>query len=203
MQMGKVSTGFSMSLDGFIALPNNEIGPLFDWMFMGETSVVAPLGESEMELKVSSQSADMLSEATNTAGALVTGRTLFDFTGGWGGRHPLDVPIVVVTHNAATVAEEWRKEGSIFTFVTDGVEGAIATAQEIAGEKNVVIASANVLQQCIRARLVDEIHIDLVPVLLGEGIRMFDHLGAEHVKLEIASVVEAPGVTHLTYNVVK
>ena len=201
--MGLVTTGFSMSLDGFIALPNNEIGPLFDWMFMGDTNLAAPLGESEMELKVSSQSAEMLAEATEAAGVLVTGRTLFDFTGGWGGRHPLDVPIVVVTHNVETVAEEWRRDGAIFTFVTDGVEGTIARAQEIAGEKKVVIASANVLQQCIRAGLVDEIHIDLVPVLLGEGIRMFDHLGSDQIKLETPAVVEAAGVTHLTYRIIK
>jgi dihydrofolate reductase len=132
-------------------------------------------------------------------GAMVTGRRTFNIAGAWGGNPP-GVPCFVVTH---TVPREWVKEGSPFTFVTDGVESAIRQAKKAAGEKNVVVATASILQQCLTARLVDEIDIDLAPVLLGAGIRLFDNLGTEPINLEITRVVEAPGVTHLRFRVVK
>lgn len=198
--MGKVGTGFSMSLDGFIARPNDDIGPLFDWMSLGDTSVELSSGSSDFELNVSEKTAESFAETMNTTGALVAGRKLFDVTGGWGGKHPLNVPVFVVTH---TVPQDWPKEGTPFTFVTDGVESALAQAQEVAGEKMVAVASAMIVQQCLRAGLLDEIHIDLVPVLLGEGIRLFDQLGAGDIPLEIVSVEPDRGVTHLTYRVVK
>jgi dihydrofolate reductase len=200
-KMGKVTTAFSMSLDGFIALPNNEIGPLFDWFTVGGADIELPSGGDSF--KVSSETATMIQEAGQATGALLVGRTLFDFTNAWGGRHPMDVPVVVVTHSTEGVAPEWLHEDSVFTFVTDGIESAMAKAQEIAGEKNVTIASANVLQQCIRAGWLDEIHIDLVPVLLGEGIRMFDHLRPTQINLESTSATSSAGVLHLTYRIVK
>lgn len=194
--MGKVSTGFSMSLDGFVALPNDDIGPLFNWYFAGNTEFPVPGGG--FTFKLSPESAKQIQASFTAAGALVTGRHLFDHTKAWGGKHPLNVPIFVVTHN---VAQEWVKAGSPFTFVTDGVESAIQQARAVAGDKDVVVLSPNVLQQCIKAGLLDEIHIDLIPILLGEGIRMFDHLGVESIALDDPEVVAAPGVTHLTYQV--
>ncbi len=199
--MGKVSTGFSMSLDGFVAGPNDEVDRLFAWMYKGDTDFTMISGEHDLSLKVSEESAEMFQDAMNANGALVTGRRLFDVAGAWGGKHPLNIPVVVVTHHPPQ--EGVNKEGSPFTFVTDGVESAIKKAKEIAGDKNVVVASPNVLQQVIRLGLLDEIHIDLVPVLLGEGISMFDHLGTAPIELKITKVVQAPGVTHLTYSVVK
>lgn len=196
--MGNVATGFSMSLDGFIALPNDEVGPLFDWYFKGETKNEVVSGSGSFN--VTDEGAKLIEEASQAAGALVTGRKLFDITNGWGGRHPMNVPIVVVTHRAPP---EWVKEGEPYTFVTDGIESAIAQAKAIAGEKDVAVASASIAQQCIRAGLLDVIHIDLAPVLLGDGIRLFDHLGADPIALERMSVVEAPGVTHLTFRIVK
>ena len=200
--MGKVGTGFSMSLDGFVARPNDDIGPLFDWMSLGDTSVELSSGSSDFELNVSEKAAESFEETMSTTGALVAGRKLFDVTGGWGGRHPLNVPVFVVTH---TVPEEWVKanEGSPFTFVTDGLKSALAQAQTVAGEKAVAIASTTIAQQLLKAGLLDEIHIDLVPVLLGEGIRLFDRLGADTIPLEIVSVEPDRGVTHVTYRVVK
>jgi dihydrofolate reductase len=112
----------------------------------------------------------------------------------------LGVPTFVVTH---TVPQEWVYEGSPFTFVTDGVESAVEKAKEAAGEKDVAVGAASIAQQCIRAGLLDEIHIDLVPVLLGSGVRLFEHLGTEPIELESTRVIEAPGVTHLTFRVVK
>jgi dihydrofolate reductase len=110
------------------------------------------------------------------------------------------VPTFVVTH---TIPQDWVYKGSPFTFVTDGVESAVEKAREVAGDKTVAVGAASIAQQCIRAGLLDEIHVDLVPVLLGNGVRLFDHLGTEPIELESTSVIEAPGVTHLTFRVVK
>ncbi len=112
----------------------------------------------------------------------------------------MGVPAFVVSH---TISQEWVYEGSPFTFVTDGVESAVEQAKAVAGDKNVAVGAASIAQQCIRAGILDEIHIDLVPFLLGNGVRLFDHLGTEPIELESTKVVEAPGVTHLTFRVVK
>jgi dihydrofolate reductase len=129
----------------------------------------------------------------------VTGRRTFDITNGWGGSPPLGVPTFVVTH---TVSQEWVYEGSPFTFVTDGVESAVGQAKAVAGDKDVAVGAASIVQQCIRAGLLDEIHVDLVPVLLGGGVRLFEHLGSTPIGLERTRVIEAPSVTHLTFRVV-
>lgn len=195
--MGKVGTGFSMSLDGFIAGPEGDVGPLFDWYSGGDTEFEAPSGR--VTVRVSPASAELIRESVRTTGALVVGRRHFDHAGGWGGRHPMDVPVFVVTH---AVPQEWVYEGTPFTFVTDGVESAVKQAKAVAEDKNVGVGGANVAQQCIKAGLVDEIGIDLVPVPLGEGIRFFDNLGTGPLELERTRVIEAPGVTHLRFRVV-
>jgi dihydrofolate reductase len=112
----------------------------------------------------------------------------------------LGVLTFVVTH---TVPQEWVYEGSPFTFVTDGVASAVEQPKAAAGGKDVAVGAASIAQQCIRAGLLDEIHVDLVPVLLGGGVRLFDHLGAGPIELERTEVVEGAGVTHLTFRVVK
>jgi dihydrofolate reductase len=204
--MGKVAVGLTMSLDGFIAGPNDGPGQplgeggmrLFDWYSSGDTDYELP--GTEMVFRVSPQSADLLREAHSKMGAFVTGRRTFDITNGWGGSPPLGVPTFVVTH---TIPQDWVYEGSPFTFFTDGVESAVEKAREVAGDKTVAVGAASIAQQCIRAGLLDEIHVDLVPVLLGNGVRLFDHLGTEPIELESTSVIDAPGVTHLTFRVVK
>jgi dihydrofolate reductase len=153
-----------------------------------------------MVFMVSPQSAQLLREAHTKMGAFVTGRRTFDISNGWGGNPPLGVPTFVVTHS---VPQEWVYEGSPFTFVTDGLESAVEQARAVAGDKNVAVGAASIVQQCIRAGLLDEIHIDLVPVLLGDGIRLFDHLGTGPIELESTEVIEGAGVTHLTCRVVK
>jgi dihydrofolate reductase len=204
--MGKVSTGLSMSLDGFIAGPND--GPhsplgdggerLFAWYSGGDIEYRLP--GTEMVFKVSPQSADLLREAHSKMGAFVTGRRTLDIANGWGGSPPLGVPTFVVTH---TVPQEWVYEGSPFAFVTDGVESAVEQAKQAAGGKDVAVGAASIVQQCIRAELLDQIHVDLVPILLGGGVRLFDHLGTGPIELERTEVVEGAGVTHLTFRVVK
>jgi dihydrofolate reductase len=204
--MGKVSTGLSMSLDGFIAGPNDGPGSplgeggerLFAWYSGGVTEYRLP--GTEMVFEVSPQSAELLREAHSKMGAFVTGRRTFDITNGWGGSPPLGVSTFVVTH---TVPQEWVYEGSPFTFVTDGVESAVEQARAVAGDKDVAVGAASIAQQCIEAGLLDEIHVDLVPVLLRGGVRLFEHLGPEAIELESTRVIEAPGVTHLTFRVVK
>ena len=198
--MGKVVVGLSMSLDGFIAGPNDDVERLFEWYFNGDTDYMTPGGD--LTFKVSPISAEVIRESFGAVGVVVTGRRTFDLTNGWNGRHTLNAPVVVVTH---TVPREWVREheGAPFTFVTDGVERAVAQAKQLAGEKNVAVGAASLAQQALRAGLIDEVHIDLVPVLLGSGVRLFDNLGEVPIQLEQTRVVEAPGVTHLDYRVVK
>ena len=204
--MGKVAMGLSMSLDGFIAGPNDGPGSplgdggerLFAWYSGGDTEYGLP--GTEMVFRVSPQSAELLREAHTRMGAMVTGRRTFDITNGWGGRPPLGVPAFVVTHS---VPQGWVYEGSPFTFVTDGVESAVEQARPVAGDKDVAVGAASIAQQCIEAGLLDEVHVDLVPVLLGDGVRLFDHLGTGPIELERTRVVEAPRVTHLTFRVVR
>jgi dihydrofolate reductase len=116
-----------------------------------------------------------------------------------GGGHPLGVPVFVVTHS---VPQEWVYQGSPFTFVTDGLESAVAQAKAVAGDKDVGVIGANLVQQCIRSGILDEIHLDLVPVLLGDGVRLFDQ-SAEPIELDSIRVIAGEGVTHLTFRVVK
>jgi hypothetical protein len=134
-----------------------------------------------MTLKVSEESAKLLEDAMQANGAMVAGRRIFDVAGAWGG-HPPFVP---------------------FTFVTDGVESAVAQAKVVAGDTIVSVASANIAQQCLNAGLLDGIAVDLVPVLLGEGIRFFDHLTSAPVEMEDPHVIEGIGVTHPRYRVRK
>ena len=204
--MGKVSVGLTMSLDGFIAGPND--GPerplgeggerLFEWYSSGDTEYEMP--GTDMVFRISPQSAELLREVERTMGAFVTGRRTFDIANGWGGRPPLGVPTFVVTH---TIPEEWVGEGSPFTFVTDGVGSAVGQAKRAAGDGGVAVGAASIAQQCIEAGLLEEIHVNLVPVLLGGGVRLFEHLGTAPIQLESPRVVEAPGVTHLTFRVAK
>jgi dihydrofolate reductase len=195
--MGKVMTAITMSLDGFIALPDDEVGPLFKWYFSGTREV--PIQDGNLVLKVAPESAALLEQAFQSTGAMIAGRRMFDVAHAWAG-HPPIAPCFIVTHR---VPVEWVTEGSPFTFVSDGIESAVAQARQAAGDKNVAVATASITQQCLNAGLLDEIHIDLAPVLLGKGIRLFDHLQGTPIELENTQVLAAPGVTHLTYRVVK
>ena len=197
---GKVTTGFSMSLDGFIAGPNEDFQYLFAWMGSGDTDYAITIGDQEQKLKIAAVSARRLDDAINTTGALVAGRRLYELTHGWGGHHPINAPVVVVTHRSRP---EWVKEEWPVTFVTDGLESAIEQAKVIAGGKNVTVASATIAQQCLNAGLLDEIHIDLVPFLLGDGVRLFEHLKVAPVALDDPEVTIGQGVIHLTYHIKK
>jgi dihydrofolate reductase len=193
--MGKVWTHMTMSLDGYIAEPDDEVGELFDWYEGGEVSVAS--SNENVSFSVDEASAEMLRDLIESAGALVAGRRLFDIANGWDDNHPAAARVVVVTHSAPADAEQrWPKT----TFV-DGVEPAIAKARAIAGDKDVTIASANVIQQALDLGLVDEVCVSLVPVLFGEGISYFSKLERGHVLLEDPVVVQGRRALHLRYPV--
>jgi len=206
--MATVLAGFTMSVDGFIANPDDSTEGLFDWFESGDTEIVFPDGK--MTVRLSPASAMVMREIWQTVGAIVAGRRMFDLAHGWGGSHPLNVPTFVVSHSMPELPESWPRDAP-FTFVTDATDGtgglesaverAIEQAKKVAGEKTVIVAGANIAQQALKAGLVDEIEIDLVPVLLGRGIRLFEYLGVEPIKLERTFAVLAPDVTHLRFRV--
>ena len=191
--MSKVFTHMTMSLDGFIADPNDGIEDLFDWYDAGDVSV--PSANEGVSLNVDEASAAMLRDLIESAGALVSGRRLFDITDGWGDSHPMGVPVVVVTHHPPEDADRWPRT----TFVGD-VGAAIAAAREIAGDKDVIIASASVAQQALTLGLVDEVCVSLAPVLLGEGIPYFANPD-RHYLLEDPEVIQGRRAVHLRYSV--
>jgi dihydrofolate reductase len=194
--MTRVYTGASMSLDGYISGPaETGFEHLFKWY--GNGDVVVRTTHPEMRLRMSAASAEYFRNVIDNTGALVVGRRLFDSTDAWGGNHPMGRPVVVVTHS---VPEGWPREDAPFTFVTDGIESAIERAKALAGDEVVGVNGATIARQCLDARLLDEIAVDLVPVLLGDGTPFFDQLKSAPVELEgPISVVEGTDVTHLRY----
>jgi dihydrofolate reductase len=196
--MTKVYTGASMSLDGYISGPNESgFEHLFKWFGNGEVEV--PTAKPDMTMRMTPVSAEHWREVMDMSGALVVGRKLFDYTSGWGGLHPMGVPVVVLTHS---VPDDWEREGEHFTFVTDGIESAIEKARELAGDKGVGLNGGTIASQALSARLLDEVWIDLVPVLLGGGTPFFDELQGAPFELEgPVSVTEDIDVTHLRYRV--
>jgi dihydrofolate reductase len=195
--MGKVLTGASVSLDGYIAGPNESgFEHLFAWMGAGENEFRST--HPEIQFRLTAPDFDYLKSYVDGAGVLVVGRHLFDITDGWGGIHPLDRPIVVVTHS---LPDAWvsAHPDAPFTFVTDGVASAIERARQIAGDKNIGVAAGTIARQCLELGLVDEVWFDLVPVILGGGTSYFDGLTTDPILLEGPEIIEGTRVTHLRY----
>lgn len=188
--MGKVVLDISVSLDGFIAgagdTPENPLGRngrrLHDWM--------------------SHATGELMQGGTDaTIGAVLTGRRTYDLVNGWDGTHPVGpVPVFVLSKD---VPDQVPQGGSAFTFVPDGAESAVRQAQAVAGAKNVyVVGGANAAQQCLRDGVLDEVRLHLVPVLLGAGIRLFDNVESNGMRLEKTGAVDGPDVVHLMFRVV-
>ena len=193
--MGKTLSHMTMSLDGYIADPDDKPGELFDWYEAGDVTV--PNASEDVTFNVDDASAESLRDLTENSGALIAGRRLFDIADGWNDQHPVGAPVVVVTHHPpANAAEKWPNT----TFV-DGVQAAIDRAKQIAGDKNVIIASANVTQQALDLGLLDEVCVSLVPVLFGEGIPYFSTLEGGHLLLDDPIVVQGRRALHLRYPV--
>jgi dihydrofolate reductase len=179
----KVVAIMSMSLDGHVADANDGVAEVFDWYISGDVEVLTASGTSGMTFRVSAPSADHLRGLQAEVGAMLTGRRTFERADGWGGRHPW-IPAFVATHH---VPDGWPRPGSTVQFVTDGIESAVARAKSAAGPKPVGVHGARTIQQCLDAGLLDEIHIDLAAVLLGAGVRLFDHLANRIMRFLLAS----------------
>jgi dihydrofolate reductase len=204
----------SMSLDGFIAGPNqseeNPLGEggmqLHQWAF-ALAAWRKPHGRAGGEVNASTQ---VVEQSLEDVGATVMGRNMFGgagpwgadpWDGWWGEDPPFHTPVFIVTHHAREPVK--KLGGTTFNFVTEGIESALEQAQTAAGGKEVALGGgANVAQQYLKAGLIDQLQIHLVPVLLGAGARLFDTIADGEVGLECTRVVQAPGVTHLSYRVI-
>jgi dihydrofolate reductase len=214
--MTKLTLDISMSLDGFVAGPNQTIDEplgtggeqLHQWIF-GLEAWRSRHGQSGGERNADS---DLVQENLDATGAIVMGRRMFSggsgpweqdpmAAGWWGDEPPFGVPVFVLTHHARDTVT--KPHGTTYTFVSDGIEPALEQARAAAGERNVAIAGgADVVQQYLAAGLLDELQLHVVPILLGDGVRLFEGAPAE-TRLEIVRVVGSPAVTHLKYRAAK
>ena len=213
--MGRVVFDISMSLDGFITGPNvdadNPLGEggerIHEWVY----GLASWRRRHGLEGGATNVDAEVLEQSISNAGAVLMGRGMFGGGGGpwgddpwegwWGDDPPFGVPVFVLTHHAR---EPLIKGETTFTFVTDGIEAALEQARAAAGDRDVAVGGgANVAQQYLRAGLLDEVQIHLVPLLLGGGVRLFEHLDGERIELEQTRVIDSAAVTHVKYRVVK
>lgn len=212
--MTKLTFDITMSLDGFIAGPNQtteqplgEGGKrLHEWVYGLRTW----REKLDMEGGVTNRDSEILEESVATTGAVIMGRGMFgggdgpwdeSWQGFWGDEPPYHAPVFVLTHHPRATLT--MKGGTTFTFVTDGIASALEQARAAAGGRNVAVAGgASVAQQYLKAGLLDEFQVHVSPILLGHGTRLFDDLGAEPIGLKIIRTVESPAVTHVTYSVV-
>jgi dihydrofolate reductase len=197
--MSKLVAVMSMSLDGFVADRNDGVAEVFDW-YMSSGDVQFHTGGSDpMTFNVSEPSARHLRALWSELGAALTGRRTFDKADGWNGNHAWGSAFVL-THQ---VPAGWPRPDSNVRFVTDGLESAVRQAKAAAAGKSVGVHGADVIQQCLNAGLLDEIHVDVAALLLGSGVRLFDHLAGTPAVLGNPTVTAGVGVTHLRYPVRK
>src|SRR5262245_58781970 len=202
--MTRVSIDMSISLDGYVAGP--EDGPEFPLGKRGGERVFAwfqggePVAEQPMFSPAGAVDRQVVDEMLGIDGAVLTGRRTYEIANGRGGSFPINaMPVFIVTHQPPPDADVPKGDSTI-TFVTDGVASAIEQAKAAAKDGVVGVSGACIAMQALDAGVVDEIRLHVVPVLLGDGVRLFDHL-AESVELEPVEVREGPGATHLTYRV--
>src|SRR5690348_5078755 len=195
--VSKLVALMSMSLDGFVADPDDGVAEVFDWYFRSGDVAFDSGGSDPMTFRVSAASAEHLRRLWSELGAVLTGRRTFEVADGWGGNHAWG-PAFVVTHE---VPAGWPRPGSTVHFVTDGLESAVRQAKAAAGAKSVGVHGADTIQQLMNAGLLDEINVDVAAVLLGAGVRLFEHLAGTPSRLGNPSVTAGVGVTHLRYPV--
>jgi dihydrofolate reductase len=183
--MGKVILGMTMSLDGFINDRDGSVSRLYpDFEALHET--------------------ELLQEAMRNTGAVVMGKHAYDMANGDFTGYEFQTPIFVLTHHVPEKVAKGENEKLKFTFVTDGIASAIEKAKAAAGDQDVqVIGGADAFRQSLQLGLVDELQLGIVPVLLGEGLRLFEHLDTDQIQLTQVRVIESPGRTDLVFNVVK
>jgi dihydrofolate reductase len=215
--MTRLTFDITMSLDGFIAGPNQTLEQplgkggerLHEWM-VGLATFRERHGLSGGTVNADTE---VVEQSLSSTGAVLMGRRMFSGGGGpweddpnaegwWGDDPPFRVPVFILTHHARDTVT--KQGGTTFTFVTDGIEAALEQARAVAGDKDVSVAGgASLVQQYLKAGLIDELQIHVVPLLLGDGVRLFDNLGTKQVELEGTRVIESPAVTHMKYRVVK
>jgi dihydrofolate reductase len=197
--MSKVVALMSMSLDGYVADRNDGVAEVFDW-YMSSGDVQFHTGGSDpMTFNVSEPSARHLRGLWSELGAVLTGRRTFEVADGWGGNHAWG-PAFVVTHQ---IPAGWPRPNSTVHFVTDGIDSAVKQAKAAAAGKSVAVHGADTIQQLLNAGLLDEINVDVAAVLLGSGVRLFEHLAVTPARLGDPTVIAGVGVTHLRYPVRK
>lgn len=178
--MAEIVADMSMSLDGFVADAHDSVEHVFAWY-----------GKPQPEGSSAEPDAAGL-------GVIVYGRRTFDLAQGWQGHHPTGAPVIVVTQS---VPDGWPRAGSTVSFATAGIEDGLEKARSIAGDGVIALGSPKIIQQCLNLGVVDRIQVKLVPVLLGQGTRLFENLSQGPVKLENPTVLEGNSVTHLYYRV--
>jgi dihydrofolate reductase len=192
--MGNVVMHNVVSVDGFIADADDQVGPLFDWYFNGEIDLLETPGGT---MKVSQASAAYVGPMWASIGSMVIGRHLFDMTNGWEGSPPTGDHVVVVSHRPKP--DGWHPEAS-YHFVDD-VAQAIAKAKDLAGdERTVAVAAGEVGGQAFALGLVDEVAMDVVPVVFGSGKRYFGKVDAQHLLEDPHTVIQGDRVLHLRYH---
>ncbi len=197
--MSKLVAIMSMSLDGYVADREHGVAEVFDWYVDSGDVEFHTGGSDPMTFKVSEPSAEHLRRLTSELGAVLTGRRTFDVAQGWGGNHAWG-PAFVLAHQ---VPAGWPRPDSTVHFVTDGLESAVHQAKAAAAGKSVGVHGADTIQQCLNAGLLDEVHVDIAALLLGSGVRLFDHLEHTPSVLGDPTVVAGVGVTHLRYPVLQ
>jgi dihydrofolate reductase len=195
--MGKVFVDATVSLDGFIADEHDAVGPLFDWYGNGEGTVT--VGDPRWTSHVTPASAGYLQRELGDVRACVIGRRVFDLANGWEGVPPAGEHVFVVTHEPP---QDWEYAATApFTFVTEGVEAAVERARAFAGDGDVSVAAGVTGSQAIAAGLVDEVHCNVAPVLIGKGKRFFGEFEGAPVMLGNPRIMEGDRVLHLIYPV--
>ena len=201
--MGTVIMHNVVSVDGFIADENDDVGPLHDWYFNGDTPITSGGGQqydhsrAGSGFKVSRASAEYVRSMWEGIGAIVMGRHLFDLVNGWEGQPPAGDHVVAVSHRPKP--EGWHPEASCH-FV-DGVTAAIGKAQELAGQRTVAVNAGEVGSQILAAGLVDEVAMDVVPVVFGSGKRYFASIDRQHLLEDPHVVIQGDRVLHLRFKV--
>jgi dihydrofolate reductase len=198
--MTKITTGASVSLDGYISGPaESGFEHLFAWYGNGDVNVETT--SEHVTINVTPASAEILREIVETTGCFVVGRHLFDVTNGWGGKHTLGIPVVVVTHS---VPDGWDADGEWMSFCTTGLEDAIELAKTKANGKDVGLNGGTIASQALDLGLLDEVSLDLVPVILGGGTPFFSSLANGPFVLDgPISTVQGHRVTHLRYRLAR
>lgn len=195
--MGKIISNMSMSVDGIIHADTDGVDRLFQWYSAGPQEVASE--SSAVGYSMEPDNARYLAESKDQIKVIIGGRNVFDEAGGWGGKHPTGAKVIILSHSTP---DGWQDTDDI-RFMDAHITEAVDAARGLADGADIAIATPTIVKQCLEQGLLDEITIDIVPVLLGKGLRYFDQLDDLDIKLSEPTIVQGTGVTHLRYTVQK